>query len=368
MSKLVKLRDLLIYQDERYYCGPGPSAVQLPDGAIMVAFRRAFNWAPYGFYSHGWPSTEACLTTSADGGQSWSTPRIFTAGNITNQNLTRLADGTLVCLTQRAECVPLPLYERLKDSKWFFQDTTFGWVLASHGVQSMWSRDGGILWEGPSFLSPIPDVEPILPGWPSPAGLRASAIPLTDGTLGIAIYGHLGQEWTATNLWFMVSPDRGQTWQARGRIAHDPEARFYYNETCVYQCASSKLVAFLRVEKDPEHRLYTATSTDLGATWSPPRPENVRGHPYQAARLASGRVLLAYGYRYAPMGVRARLLDPECSDIAGAAEIVLRDDGGMMDLGYPHVLPLADGTALVSYYHNIGGGTRHIAASIVAEI
>ncbi|MBI3943783.1 MAG: exo-alpha-sialidase [Chloroflexi bacterium] len=367
MPSLEKIRDLVIYKNDHYYCGPGPSAVQFADGSILVAFRRAYNWGAQGYWAHGWPSTEACLTTSHDGGQTWSEPRVFFAGNITNQNLTLLPDGTLVCITQRGECVPLPIYEQIKDQRFLHRDQTFGWAHASYGNQALQSKDSGLTWTGPTFLSPIPDAEPIFPGWPSPAGLRASAIALEGGTLGVAVYGHTGSKITETNLWFMTSDDQGVTWQARGRIANDPEGNFYYNETGVYQCPSGKLVAFIRVEQDPQKSLYTSFSTDQGRTWSPPRREGIQGYPYQAARLPGGRVLLAYGYRYEPMGVRARLLDPECEDIAGAEEIILRDDGGMRDLGYPHVLPLADGTALISYYHNIGGGTRHIAATIVKE-
>ena len=61
-------------------------------------------------------------------------------------------------------------------------------------------------------------IEPIFPEWPSPAGLRASAIPLRDGGIGVAVYGHMRAKCEATNVWFMVSQDGGLTWRARGRI------------------------------------------------------------------------------------------------------------------------------------------------------
>ncbi len=186
--------------------------------------------------------------------------------------------------------------------------------------------------------------------------------------MGVAIYGQLRGDGNPSNVWFMVSDDRGETWAPRGCIANDPDGQHYYNETGVYQCASGKLVAFMRVEHDPDKRLHTSVSHDRGRNWSPIRREKIKGYPYQAARLKSGRVLLAYGYRFEPRGVRARLLDSECEGIDEAKELVLRDDGGVNDLGYPHVLPLPDGTALVTYYHNTSSGTRHIAASIVTEM
>jgi hypothetical protein len=65
----------------------------------------------------------------------------------------------------------------------------------------------------------------------------------------------------------------------------------------------------------------------------------------------------------------ARALRPAaCEGIDEAKELLLRDDGGVNDLGYPHVLPLPDGTALVTYYHNTESGNRHVAAAIVAEV
>ena len=77
-------------------------------------------------------------------------------------------------------------------------------------------------------------------------------------------------------------------------------------------------------------------------------------------------MLLVYGYRHAPLGVRARVLDPECANLATAHEIVLRDDGGTGDLGYPWATMLSKHRALVVYYFNIADGTRQIAGTILA--
>jgi hypothetical protein len=44
-------------------------------------------------------------------------------------------------------------------------------------------------------------------------------------------------------------------------------------------------------------------------------------------------------------------------------EIVLRDDGGSRDLGYPSSVQLADGTLVTVYYIHGPDGVRHIAAT-----
>jgi hypothetical protein len=76
-------------------------------------------------------------------------------------------------------------------------------------------------------------------------------------------------------------------------------------------------------------------------------------------------VLLTYGYRHAPFGVRARVLDAECTNAAEAEEMVLRDDGGTGDLGYPWATMISKDRALVVYYFNRTDGTRSIAGTFL---
>ena len=90
-----------------------------------------------------------------------------------------------------------------------------------------------------------------------------------------------------------------------------------------------------------------------------------QGHPLHALRLPDNRVLLTYGYRHQPYGIRARILNPECTDYRTAPEFVLRDDGGTTDLGYTWSVQLDKKQVLVVYYFNIGNGPRHIAGTIL---
>jgi hypothetical protein len=80
-------------------------------------------------------------------------------------------------------------------------------------------------------------------------------------------------------------------------------------------------------------------------------------------RLEDNRALLVYGYRHPPYGIRARLLNPECTDADRAPEFVLRDDGGGTDLGYPWAVALPGRRVLVVYYFQKDNGTRHIAGT-----
>ena len=108
--------------------------------------------------------------------------------------------------------------------------------------------------------------------------------------------------------------------------------------------------------------LHIAVSEDDGRSFGPVQeiPELWSSSPFHALRLRDGRVLLTYGYRREPFGIRACVCDPELEHIGEGEEIVLRDDAPNGDLGYPNSILLDDGTALVAYYISGPDGVRTI--------
>lgn len=110
-------------------------------------------------------------------------------------------------------------------------------------------------------------------------------------------------------------------------------------------------------------------SEDGGLTWRFMSRVNKWGAPASLVTLRDGRLLCVYGYRVPPYGIRARI-----SSDGGASwgpEIIIRDDGGGTDLGYPRAIELSNGKILTVYYFNskddkiqYDGGVRHIAATI----
>jgi len=80
-------------------------------------------------------------------------------------------------------------------------------------------------------------------------------------------------------------------------------------------------------------------------------------------KLQDGRLCLTYGYRDVPYGIRAKLSEDDGE--TWGEEIILRDDGGNYDLGYPRTVQRSDGKIVTLYYFNDHPeGERYIAATI----
>jgi hypothetical protein len=385
VGKLAKIDDVVVYRSSEHYCGPGPGVVRFPDGELVLALRRS----PFDEFTHGHPDVEACLVRSRDEGRTWSAPQVFDSGPITNQNLTLAHDGTLIAASHGMELVTERTYRRVKadaataanafeldvrkqgPSGPAEQRTRSGYYAVEAGTYVRLSRDRGRTWSQRHWVD-LPGFAPALPGLPAPLYIRGPVVALRNRTLALPVYTNDRRDGRPdTRSMLALSRDGGRSWTLAGTIA-EPASPVAFDETTVCECPSGRLVAFLRISHPErnELKLFTAESADGGRTWSTPVRREVWGQPFDVLRMPSGRVLLSYGYRRAPFGLRARLLDPECREIEAAPELVLRDDGQHGDLGYPSAALLGDGSALVSYYMNTradSGTARFIAATHVRE-
>ena len=153
--------------------------------------------------------------------------------------------------------------------------------------------------------------------------------------------------------------------------ATTPDAAFvnrYY--ACPVLLPDGRILAALRCQIDGRNawpEVYE--SDDGGRSWRFLSRPSDWGGPTHLSRLEDGRLLAVYGYRVAPWGIRARVSEDEGR--IGGPELVLRDDAGSSDLGYPRVVPLGGGRVIAAYYFNRAddpvqyeGGVRHIAATI----
>lgn len=359
-AALSKLKDLIIYSDPTFYAA-FPSVVVKPDGEMLCAFRRAPNRKfLYGApgYTHQDPNSYLVQVRSRDGGETWTTsPELIFAhplGGSQDPCMIQMRDGAILCASYGWALLPP---ETDKESTRSRDRRAFQFL----GGYLLRSQDGGDSWTGPIIP---PDIAQQLPGAkPRPTYNRgAMAQAETGELLWAAVSQDLTKPRQPTSVHLMTSNDKGDSWKRMAPIAVDEKISF--NETSLIVTKSGAIVAFVRTETK-DHPAVMARSEDGGRTFSKWEELGFSGVPFQAIRLPDDRILLVYGYRKKPFGIRAKLLNAEATDAKSAPEFIIRDDGGTHDIGYPWATLLPDGDVLVAYYFNKDDGPRHIAGSVL---
>lgn len=357
-----KVRDIVIYEDTRFFSA-FPSVIKTREGEWLLAFRRAPNRRAFGEDKnmHVDPNSYLVQVRSRDGINWTPEPTLLYAhpfGGSQDPCLLQLRDGTILSMTYGWSFVRPDGMARLASP---YLENYPGSIF--NGGYYVRSTDGGASWTGPLYPPHLqPEVLNDPWGQPIRAYNRGALVEGRDGKVYWACAATDQDAPRKTSVHLLVSDDKGLTWQYACPIAVDSTASF--NETSLYETPHGDLVAFLRSAK-LDDQACIARSTDGGKSFGPWKGMGFQGHPLHALRLPDDRVLLTYGYRHAPLGIRARILNAECTDYATAPEMVLRDDGGTSDLGYPWSVQIDATHVLIVYYFNVGTGIQHIAGTIL---
>jgi hypothetical protein len=343
-----KIKDVVVYEDAQFY-SCFPSIVKRPNGEYLAAFRRAPDRRIFGESGnqHVHPNSYLVMVRSTDG-ENWTTePELIYAhplGGSQDPCLLQLTDGTLLCASYLWTVVSEEGRENLKKP---FHENSNAVFMGGYLVRSM---DGGRNWQGPVYPPHIaPEINFSPMGEPLPAYNRGALCEGKNGRVYWAVAANDQESSRKTSVHLLTSDDKGLTWNYQSVVAADEKVTF--NETSVYETPKGDLVAFLRTA-NLDDQACIARSTDGGKTFGKWEAMGFRGHPLNALRLPDNRVLLTYGYRHEPFGIRARILNAECTDFATAPEMILRDDGGNTDLGYTWPVLLGNNRVLVIYYFN----------------
>ncbi len=141
--------------------------------------------------------------------------------------------------------------------------------------------------------------------------------------------------------------DGGRSWQFVAFVTPEPKGKDHAIMPSSVRLSPNTILTAVRYRQWID--LYR--SDDNAKTWRHvSRPAPNTDNPPSLVHLADGRLVLTYGRRTYPFGIRARISSD--NGTTWGDEIVLRKDGGSWDLGYTRSVQRPDGKMVTVYYFN----------------
>jgi len=345
-----------------------PTIARSPDDELLAVFSGDRD-------AHVDPFGKTFLVRSGDQGQTWGEPVLINNTPLDDRDtgLCVCRDGTVIVSWFTSHYEPEVSMRRCPEGQqerwrrklesvtmddirqWAGERVVDGRYALGHWIRR--STDGARAWEDPVRV---------------PATTPHGPIELSDGRLMfVGIETNQGRAEREGNVLAAESGDKGRTWSVIGRINMYPpyqgdaaDGVAYFCEPHVVEVAPGRLLAMARHEETPRDDgrqrcvLWQFTSDDGGHTWTEPERTDILGKPPHLMKLADGRLLVTYGFRYEPYGQRACVSPDGGASWDYEHEIILRDDAPSGDLGYPATAQLRDGTLLTVYYQQERRGEK----------
>lgn len=143
--------------------------------------------------------------------------------------------------------------------------------------------------------------------------------------------------------------DGGRTWSQIGMVGPEPDANDFAIMPSSLRLSPTSILTLVR------HRRWIESyrSDDNGASWAHvirAVPDTGRGNPPSLVKLGDGRLVVTFGYRAEPYGIRARISSDQGK--TWGDDIILRSDAVDWDLGYTRSVQRPDGKMVTVYYYN----------------
>ncbi|MBQ9788999.1 MAG: exo-alpha-sialidase [Lentisphaeria bacterium] len=295
--------------------------------------------------AHICPFGRVYMYRSIDGGKNWSMTAKLSDGPLDDRDagLCKTADGRLL-MNYFTNILALSCNLDKRPESWRdkLKEITLETLSREHGFWMRYSDDNGVTWSEKYSIA---------------ANNPHGASLLSDGSLILVgrqqsnsfAYMYEGSR-LGDKIVAIKSFDNGKTWEI---ISELPIAEGHSVSKCfepyAIEAADGRIIAVIRDQNDFSNiRTYQTISSDGGRTWSCPKVVSEGGYPAHLLKLKNGKLLMSYGYRNAPYGIRCRI--SENSGDSWGEEIVLYDKGVSNDLGYPTTAELDDGKFITMYY------------------
>ncbi len=334
----------IVKEDPKHFAFPGVALLQ--NGDLAVVYRE-------GTIHMNEPTGRISLSRSTDGGRTWL-PRVTALDRINvddrDPSIFQMKDGTVILTS--ADCLSTS-----KDfgRTWSSPEPTP--VFGPHGAVE--DEAGNIVYGALQRL--VQNEVTRIEVHPSEVALGRTVGSRSVRLLANATYR---------------SSNKGLSWEPVGVAAYTtympgPMDYVWLDEPFMCVFPNKFWIFSSRVDLDGFARIIR--SPDRGKTWAPVIKTPVWGYPQHLLPLSDGRLLMTYGYRRPPFGVRACISNDEGKTWDMDNEIVIRMDGGTpegqaskvsdKDLGYPVSVELKDGRIFTVYYFNSGGSNCYIAGT-----
>ena len=293
------------------------------------------------------------LARSLDGGETWTVEDPGSKGHL-------LTDGGFLHGVARPGVEIPPMQESPGGIDFTHPDfaLTFRTNDINAGVgRFFYSYDRGHTWAGPYRL----------PNFGAP-GIAPRTDYLVDGKDACTAFITAAKQNREEGRPLCIrTADGGKTWNFVSWIGPEPEG-FAIMPASV-RLSDTEILVTVRRREGPKRYISAYLSSDNGVSWehlNDPVPDAGEGNPPAMIRLADDRICLVWGYRAEPFSILARLSSD--GGRTWGEPIVLRDDGGSRDIGYPRIVQRPDGKVVAVYYFTEKGADpeRYIAATIWA--
>ena len=354
-------KDQLIYKDERYISFP--NLCKGINNEIICTYREAskfsFESAKNDLATHHDPNSSIHLATLNLGKDNNCSVikniKVYDSQfGVNDPSITLLKNNTYLIRFVALDIFKTKEYKHNKNKKIFSHRVEHGLVTNVRGQMIMKSSNLDD-WEELCIVNDINF---------GPSCGRDPILELEDGSL--IMPGYIGAPSRSDISLLHRSFDNGVNWDFTSIIAIDKEGEYSqmhginFNETNIINCGNGHLIAAIRGDTTfytsgktfmpvgGVGKIYISHSHDGGLCWSKPYDSGLFGQPAQLNLLSNGNIIITYGFRKKPYGVKVSISKDFCRSWE-EPQTVSREFK-IWDCGYPSTLEVGKNKFLTVYY------------------